>query len=66
MDGRLGYPGALGRVLLNLTTNALKYTNEGSVTIGVTELGETRRRVGAAGERRADQERAVPQPATDQ
>jgi signal transduction histidine kinase len=42
VDGRLGYPGALGRVLLNLTTNALKYTNEGSVTIGVTELGETR------------------------
>ncbi|MEO7455453.1 MAG: HAMP domain-containing sensor histidine kinase [Gemmatimonadaceae bacterium] len=41
-DGRIGYPGALGRVLLNLTTNALKYTNEGSVTIGATELGETR------------------------
>jgi signal transduction histidine kinase len=41
-DGRLGYPGALGRVLLNLMTNALKYTNEGSVTIGATELGETR------------------------
>lgn len=42
VDGRLGYPGALGRVLLNLTTNALKYTNEGSVTIGATELGDTR------------------------
>ena len=42
VDGRVGYPGALGRVLLNLTTNALKYTNEGSVTIGATELSETR------------------------
>ena len=41
-DGRLGYPGALGRVLLNLMTNALKYTNEGSVTVGATELTETR------------------------
>jgi signal transduction histidine kinase len=41
-DGRIGYPGALGRVLLNLMTNALKYTNEGSVTIGATELSETR------------------------
>jgi signal transduction histidine kinase len=42
VDGRIGYPGALGRVLLNLMTNALKYTNEGSVTIGATELSETR------------------------
>ncbi len=42
MDGRLGYPGAIGRVLLNLTTNALKYTTEGSVTVGATELGDTR------------------------
>jgi signal transduction histidine kinase len=42
VDGRIGYPGALGRVLLNLMTNALKYTNEGSVTIGATEIGETR------------------------
>ncbi|MEP7000495.1 MAG: HAMP domain-containing sensor histidine kinase, partial [bacterium] len=41
VDGRLGYPGALARVLLNLMTNALKYTNEGSVTIGATELSET-------------------------
>ena len=38
----MGYPGALSRVLLNLMTNALKYTNEGSVTIGATELNETR------------------------
>jgi signal transduction histidine kinase len=42
VDGRIGYPGALGRVLLNLMTNALKYTNEGSVTVGCTEINETR------------------------
>ena len=42
VDGRIGYPGALGRVLLNLMTNALKYTNEGTVTVGATELGGTR------------------------
>ena len=42
IDGRIGYPGALGRVLLNLMTNALKYTNDGSVTIGATELTDTR------------------------
>ena len=41
-DGRIGYPGALGRELLNLMTNALKSTNEGSVTIGATELDDTR------------------------
>lgn len=38
MDGRSGYPGALGRVLLNLMTNALKYTVEGSVSIGCRDL----------------------------
>jgi signal transduction histidine kinase len=37
----MGYPSALGRVLLNLVTNALKYTNEGSVAVGCTEIGET-------------------------
>lgn len=33
-----GHPHALGRVLLNLTTNALKFTDEGSVEIGVRPL----------------------------
>ena len=42
VDGRIGYPGALGRVLLNLMTNALKYTNEGSVAVGATEVTDTR------------------------
>jgi signal transduction histidine kinase len=37
VDGRVGYPVALGRVLLNLMTNALKYTREGSVTVGCAE-----------------------------
>jgi signal transduction histidine kinase len=41
-DGRIGYPGAVGRVLLNLITNALKYTNEGTVTIGATEMDSTK------------------------
>jgi signal transduction histidine kinase len=33
VDARMGYPAALSRVLLNLTTNALKFTNEGCVAI---------------------------------
>lgn len=41
VDGRIGYPAALARVLLNLVTNALKYTNHGSVAVGCKELGET-------------------------
>ncbi|MGD8700619.1 MAG: HAMP domain-containing sensor histidine kinase [Gemmatimonadales bacterium] len=34
-DRRLGYPLALSRVILNLTTNALKFTEEGFVEIAV-------------------------------
>jgi signal transduction histidine kinase len=33
LDFRVGYPVALSRVLLNLTTNALKFTSEGVVEI---------------------------------
>ncbi len=40
-DHRLGYPLALSRVLLNLTTNALKFTEEGLVEIVATETGLT-------------------------
>ena len=32
-DSRIGYPAALNRVLLNLTTNALKFTAAGSVDV---------------------------------
>ncbi len=38
-DRRLGYPGALNRVLLNLTTNALKFTSEGFVEVRIGEVG---------------------------
>jgi signal transduction histidine kinase len=41
-DGRIGYPAAVSRVLLNLLSNALTYTPEGSVVIGCTELSEQR------------------------
>ncbi len=39
-DGRVGYPSAINRVLLNLTTNALRYTDVGSVSLGCTEHSE--------------------------
>ena len=38
-DFRVGYPIALSRVLLNLTTNALKFTDEGEVQILATDNG---------------------------
>ena len=38
-DHRLGHPVALSRVLLNLTTNALKFTEEGFVEIVARENG---------------------------
>src|SRR3989442_805740 len=38
-DHRLGHPVALSRVLLNLTTNALKFTEAGYVEIVTQELG---------------------------
>ncbi len=36
-DFRLGHPVAISRVLLNLTTNALKFTSEGQVEIAAAE-----------------------------
>jgi signal transduction histidine kinase len=41
-DFRVGHPVALSRVLLNLTTNALKFTNEGFVEVKGTMLGGDR------------------------
>jgi signal transduction histidine kinase len=37
-DRRMGYPVELSRVLLNLTTNALKYTAEGGVTLSARHV----------------------------
>ena len=37
-DVRLGHPSALNRVLLNLATNAIKFTNTGSVCMTCREL----------------------------
>lgn len=41
-DLRLGYPLALSRVLLNLTTNGLKFTESGFVEISVRSLDDVR------------------------
>lgn len=41
-DHRLGYPVALSRVLLNLTTNGIKFTEEGFVEIVARAKGSTR------------------------
>ncbi len=41
-DSRLGQPVALSRVLLNLTTNALKFTTDGSVEVSATQRSRTR------------------------
>ena len=41
-DFRVGHPVALSRVLLNLTTNALKFTSEGFVEVAGKQLDEAR------------------------
>jgi signal transduction histidine kinase len=41
-DQRMGHPVALSRVLLNLTTNALKFTAVGHVEISCREIGPDR------------------------
>jgi len=41
-DARMGCPRAIGRVLLNLATNAVKNTDYGSVTIVARAMGERR------------------------
>lgn len=41
-DQRLGHPVALSRVLLNLTTNALKFSDRGFVEIAAREIGSDR------------------------
>ena len=41
-DWRIGHPVALNRVLLNLTTNALKFTSEGQVEVTCRPLSKSR------------------------
>jgi signal transduction histidine kinase len=41
VDGRIGYPSAIHRVLLNLTSNALRYTDTGFVSIGCADRAGT-------------------------
>jgi signal transduction histidine kinase len=41
IDWRIGQPIALGRVLLNLTANALKYTTAGQVSMSAVDLSST-------------------------
>jgi signal transduction histidine kinase len=41
-DQRLGLPVPLSRVLLNLTTNALKFTNEGHIEISARSIDDKR------------------------
>ena len=41
VDARVGYPAALSRVMLNLVTNALKFTNEGYVEISLLQQSRT-------------------------
>jgi len=42
VDARLGHPVALGRVLLNLMTNALRFTSQGYVGITITDISPAR------------------------
>jgi signal transduction histidine kinase len=39
---RLGFPVALNRILLNLTTNAVKFAKQGAVTVAARQLSATR------------------------
>jgi len=40
-DSRKGLPTALNRILLNLTSNAIKFSNDGVVTVSARKLGPT-------------------------
>lgn len=40
-DRRAGLPAALNRILLNLTSNAIKFSNDGVVTLSALQVGPT-------------------------
>jgi signal transduction histidine kinase len=40
-DTRMGTPTALNRILLNLTTNAIKFSGPGVVTVSAVDVGES-------------------------
>ena len=42
LEERIGHDRAVARVLLNLTTNALKFTDQGFVEVAARETGDTR------------------------
>jgi len=42
LEERIGHDRAVARVLLNLTTNALKFTEHGFVEVAAREIGDTR------------------------
>lgn len=41
-DNRIGHPIAISRILLNLSTNALKFTHDGHVEVSAEPIGGTR------------------------
>ena len=41
-DARIGYASAIQQSLLNLTSNAIRYTDSGTAAIGCTEIGRDR------------------------
>lgn len=59
-DQRIGMPHALGRVLLNLVTNALKFTDEGSVEVQVRATTPSRVEFAVVDTGRGIPEAAVP------
>jgi two-component system capsular synthesis sensor histidine kinase RcsC len=59
-DQRIGMPHALGRVLLNLVTNALKFTDEGSVEVQVRATTPTRVEFAVVDTGRGIPEAAIP------
>lgn len=59
-DQRIGMPHALGRVLLNLVTNALKFTDEGSVEVQVRATTPSRVEFAVLDSGRGIPEAAIP------